>query len=155
MRKKRDYKRNIQPDLKYGSTLIAMLINCLTLAGKKATAEKFVYKALLEIEKILLNSPAAFIETIVNNVIICVELVQKRVGGATYQVPKPLTNQRSISKTIKFLVKMIRSINGKTLNEAVRTVLLDAYNKTGPIYTAYNNLNNAAEANRVNAVYRW
>ena len=58
-------------------------------------------------------------------------------------------------KFIKFLVKNVRSIKGKTLDEAIETILLDAYNKTGSIYSAYINLNNAVEANRVNAVYRW
>jgi small subunit ribosomal protein S7 len=156
MRKKRNYRREIGQDLKYNSNLIGRFINNLMLAGNKSTVEKFIYKALIKVAKTLnSNDIGLMFEKILNNIIISHELRSRRVGGATYQVPKPLENYRSVSRTIKFLVKNVRSIKGKTLDEAIETILLDAYNKTGSIYSAYINLNNAVEANRVNAVYRW
>jgi small subunit ribosomal protein S7 len=156
MRKKKNHQRNIGKDLKYENTNIAKLINNLMLAGNKGTVEKFIYKALIEVAKITgATDISLMFEKIMSNVNVSHELRSRRVGGATYQVPKVLEEYRSISRTIKFLVKNIRKISGKTLDEAIKIVLLDAYNKTGNIYSAYVNLSTEVESNRVNAVYRW
>ena len=156
MRKKRIPQREINKDLKYDNIYIAKFINNLMYAGNKVTIEKFVYKALISVSKNTGNKDIALMfDKIIANVKISYELRSRRVGGATYQVPKVLEEYRALSKTIKFLVKIIRSINGKALDEAISIVLLDAYNKTGNIYSAYTNLSTAVESNRVNAVYRW
>lgn len=156
MRKKKNHQRNIGKDLKYDNANIAKFINNLMLAGNKGTVEKFLYKALIEVAKSTgMTDISLMFEKIMSNVNISHELRSRRVGGATYQVPKVLEDYRSISRTIKFLVKNVRNISGKTLDEAIKIVLLDAYNKTGNIYSAYINLSTAVESNRVNAVYRW
>lgn len=156
MRKKKNHQRNIGKDLKYDNANIAKFINNLMLAGNKGTVEKFLYKALIEVAKNTgMTDISLMFEKIMSNVNISHELRSRRVGGATYQVPKVLEDYRSISRTIKFLVKNVRNISGKTLDEAIKIVLLDAYNKTGNIYSAYINLSTAVESNRVNAVYRW
>lgn len=156
MRKKKNHQRNIGKDLKYESNNIAKLINNLMLAGNKGTIEKFIYKALTEVAKATgATDIHQMFEKIMSNISISHELRSRRVGGATYQVPKVLEDYRSISKTIKFIVKNIRNVTGKSLDEAIKIVLLDAYNKTGNIYSAYMNLSTAVESNRVNAVYRW
>lgn len=156
MRKKKNHQRNIGKDLKYESVNIAKFINNLMLSGNKSTVEKFIYKALTEVAKTTgMTDINSMFEKIMSNIHISHELRSRRVGGATYQVPKVLEDYRATSKTIKFLVKTIRGINGKSLDEAIKNVLLDAYNKTGSIYSAYVNLSTAVESNRVNAVYRW
>lgn len=156
MRKKRNLKRNINGDVKYGSVEIAKFVNNLMLAGNKATIETYFYKAIGEVSQTtgITDIPLLF-EKILANISISHELRSRRVGGATYQVPKILEGYRSLSKTIKLLVKIIRSINGKALDEAIKIVLMDAYNKTGQIFSAYSNLHTAVESNKVNAVYRW
>jgi ribosomal protein S7 len=96
-----------------------------------------------------------FFEKTLANIAISHELRSRRVGGATYQVPKVLEDYRSLSKTLKLIVKVIRGIQGKSLDVAIAIVLTDAYNKTGSIFSAYTNLSTAVESNRVNSVYRW
>lgn len=158
MRKKRIYKKNREVDLKHQSFLINKFMNNIMLGGNKATVEKFTYLALENVAKEL-NMESKDINTIfektLNNVVITHDLRSRRVGGATYQVPKPLDKERMIGKTIKFLVKHIRASKAKSLDESIKNIILDAYKQTGSIYSAYISNNNAIESNRVNSVYRW
>jgi len=156
MRNKKDHRRDICSDAKYQSKELARFINNLMLAGNKATVEKFVYRAIQQVSDLtgMKDIPLLF-EKILANITISHELRSRRVGGATYQVPKLLEDYRSLSKTLKLLVKTIRNVEGKALDEAIKNVFMDAYNKTGAIFAAYTNLGTAVDSNRVNTVYRW
>lgn len=156
MRRKRNHKRDIPGDTRYNNKEMAKFINNLMLAGNKGTVEKFFYEAMNKVSELtnVKDIPLLF-GKIISNVTLAYELRSRRVGGATYQVPKLLEDYRSLSKTIKLLVKTIRNVEGKALNVAIADVFMDAYNKTGGIYVAYTSLTNAVESNKVNTVYRW
>lgn len=155
MRKKRNYERSVVPDVKYGSKELTKMINNLMYQGNKTTIEKFLYKALEKGSSDLKMEPMAFFNKAVENVTIPFELRSRRVGGATYQVPRPLEGKRSFEKTIKLITLKIKEEKAAALDVKILKVLMDAYNKTGAIYHTLNSLINAAEANKVNAVYRW
>lgn len=155
MRKKRNYDRAVVPDVKYGSRELTKMINNLMYEGNKATIEKFIYKALDKGALGLNIEPMVFFAKAVESVTIPFELRSRRVGGATYQVPRPLEGKRSFEKTIKLITTKIKEEKAADLDEKIFKVLMDAYHKTGPIYHTLNSLINAAEANKVNSVYRW
>lgn len=156
MRNKKDHRRDISSDAKYQNKELARFINNLMLAGNKATVEKFVYRAIQQVSDLTgIKDISLLFEKILANITISHELRSRRVGGATYPVPKLLEDYRSLSKTLKLLVKIIRNVEGKALDEAIKNVFMDAYNKTGTIFAAYTNLVTAVDSNRVNTVYRW
>jgi small subunit ribosomal protein S7 len=156
MRKKKNHKRNIIADSKYQSQDLAKFINNLMYAGNKATVEKFTYIAIKKVsEKVGIDDIPLLFTKIISNIMVTHELRSRRVGGATYQVPKLLADYRSLAKTLKLLVDVIRKIKGKSLDEAITTVFFDAYNKTGQVSDKYRKLNTDIESNRVNAVYKW
>ena len=155
MRKKRNYERAIIPDVKYGSTELTKMINNIMYQGNKSTITKFLYKALEEGAIEVNMEPMMFFTRVLENTMIPFELRSRRVGGATYQVPRPLEGKRALGKTIKLLTSKMKEGKSTSLDEKIRDVLLDAFYKRGPIHHSLNTLINAAENNKVNSVYRW
>ena len=81
-------KREILPDPKFGSELLAKFINVLMVDGKKSVAEKIVYQALDIIkEKKNVEDALPIFEEGLDKIKPLVEVKSRRVGGSTYQVP--------------------------------------------------------------------
>ncbi|MEJ1395898.1 MAG: 30S ribosomal protein S7, partial [Candidatus Sedimenticola sp. (ex Thyasira tokunagai)] len=80
-------KREILPDPKFGSQLLAKFINMVMVDGKKSVAERIIYGALERMSEKAGNNPVEMLEKALENVRPMVEVKSRRVGGATYQVP--------------------------------------------------------------------
>ena len=149
-------ERFMRPDTKYNSMLASKFINSLMLDGKKSTAERIFYKALDIVgKKISDQEPIAVFEAALNNVKPEVEVRAKRVGGATYQVPVPVTPKRQLSLAIRWILDTIRKRKGKALHEFLATELIAAYNREGAAITMRENVHKMAEANKAFAHFAW
>ena len=149
-------ERFLKPDEKYNSILVAKFINCIMLQGKKGVAEKTFYKALDVIEeRVQGTTPLEVFEQAVEHVKPEVEVRSKRVGGATYQVPVPVTPKRRLSLAIRWIRVAARKRGGKATYLRLADELINAYNREGAAMTVRDNVHKMAEANKAFAHFAW
>ncbi len=147
----------LRPDPKYGSKVLSRFINCVMEDGKKATAQRIVYAALQLIEDRTKGDPPAIkvFEKAVSNVKPEVEVRSKRVGGATYQVPREVNKRRQQSLAIRWLVDAARAKRGKPMGKSLAEELFDAFNNQGAAVTKKENVHKMAEANSAYSHFAW
>ncbi len=148
-------KREILPDSKYNSELVAKFINNLLLRGKKSLAESILYGAFDIIEKKTKELPVEVFEKAVNNVKPVIEVKSRRVGGSTYQVPTEVRQARRVSLGIKWLIENARKRAGKSMKEKLAAELIDAANSRGASVKKKEDVHKMAEANKAFAHYRF
>ena len=156
MRRRSAVKREVTPDVKYNSKLIAQLINTIMTRGKKATAESIVYDALDIIQSKKADMPAIDVFTqALENVKPKLEVKSRRVGGATYQVPVEVEPERQVALAMRWIVTYSRGRKGKSMTESLAGELLDAFNNTGSSIKKKEDTYKMAQANKAFAHYRW
>jgi len=148
-------KRQLLPDAKYGSLLIALLINKIMYGGKKSIAERVVYGAMDILEDKESKEPLSVMEAAFTNVTPLVEVRPRRVGGATYQVPVEVRQGRNTSLAMRWILKASRSRSGHSMAEKLAAEILDAYKGQGAAVKKREETHKMAEANRAFAHYRW
>ena len=156
MRRRSVVKRELTPDVKYNSELIARLINTIMTRGKKATAESIVYDALDIIQSKKADMPAIDVFTqALENVKPKLEVKSRRVGGATYQVPVEVDPERQVALAMRWIVTYSRGRKGKSMTESLAGELLDAFENTGASVKKKEDTFKMAQANKAFAHYRW
>lgn len=166
-------KREILPDPKHHSELLAKFINVLMVSGKKSTAEKIIYGALSVMsEKIKKtkkddedtadaggNATVANVlrhfEQALDNVRPSVEVRSRRVGGATYQVPVEVRTDRSIALGMRWIVQAARSRGEKGMMLRLAGELMDAFESKGSAAKKREDTHKMAKANQAFAHFRW
>lgn len=149
-------ERFMKPDVRYKSLLVTKFINNFMLDGKKSVAERIFYKAMdIVSEKVQGTEPLEVFETAITNVKPEVEVRAKRVGGATYQVPTPVTTKRQLSLAIRWIRDAVRKRKGKPMYEGLAAELIAAYNREGAAITVRENVHKMAEANKAFAHFAW
>ena len=154
-RRRRAVKRDVLPDPKYGSKLITKFINCMMLKGKKGVSESIFYNAMDLMEVRIKKDPLEVFNQALENVKPIVEVRSRRVGGATYQVPVEIRQDRRQALGIRWLIKNARNRSEKTMHERLAAELMDAYNNTGTSIKKKEDTHKMAEANKAFAHYRW
>jgi small subunit ribosomal protein S7 len=154
-RRHRAEKREILPDPKFGNMVVSKFMNSIMYAGKKSVAETIVYGALDMIEGKTKQNPVGVFEQALENVMPTIEVRSRRVGGATYQVPVEVRNDRRQALGIRWLISAARERNEKTMTERLSAELLDASNNRGNAVKKREDTHRMAEANRAFAHYRW
>jgi len=156
MRGKQAKTKKQLPDSKYGSPVIGRLINKVMQGGRKTLAEKMVYEALEKgAEEVKEKDVVAFIERVVDNVRPSLEIKARRVGGANYSVPVPVSPRRQEALTIRWIVDAARKKSGKSFDQLLMTELINAYNKEGDAIKRKLDTERMAEANKAFAHFRW
>ncbi len=141
--------RDLKPDPKFNSLLVAKFVNSFMLDGKKSKAYKSFYTALDIVEKKVSDvEPLEFFKQVINNVKPLVEVKSKRIGGATYQVPVEVKKKRQQTLAFRWIIQAARGKKGKPLSSRLASELMDAYNKEGTAMTTRQNLHRMAEANK-------
>ena len=148
-------KREIFPDPKYRDEVISKFMNNLMVDGKKSVAEKIVYGAFDNIESKLKTDPVKVFHDAIDNVMPSVEVRSRRVGGATYQVPMEVRQERGIAMALRWLVTFSRARNGKSMAQKLAGELMDAANETGSAVKKREDTHKMAEANKAFAHYRY
>jgi len=154
-RRHRAEKREIIPDPKYGDDVITKFMNSLMFEGKKSSAESIVYGALDRIEQKAKRNGIELFHEALTNVKPAIEVRSRRVGGATYQVPVEVRNDRRQALAIRWIITAARGRNENTMEERLSGELLDAANNRGTAVKKREDTHKMAEANRAFSHYRW
>ena len=154
-RRHRAEKREVLPDPKFANMVVSKFMNSIMHAGKKSVAETIVYGAFDVIEGKTKQNPVTIFQQALDNVMPTIEVRSRRVGGATYQVPVEVRNDRRQALGIRWLIAAARDRNEKTMTERLSGELLDASNNRGNAVKKREDTHRMAEANRAFAHYRW
>ncbi|MDX2266019.1 MAG: 30S ribosomal protein S7 [Hyphomicrobiales bacterium] len=154
-RRHRAEKREIIPDAKYGDLVLTKFMNSLMLDGKKSVAEAIVYGALDRIETRAKRDALQLFHEALGNVKPAVEVRSRRVGGATYQVPVEVRNDRRQALAIRWIIAAARKRNENTMEERLSAELLDAANNRGTAVKKREDTHKMADANKAFSHYRW
>ena len=155
MRKRRAVKRDILPDPIYKSKVVTKLINRIMLDGKKGVAEKILYEAFEEVKTKTGQDPVSVFEKALENIKPQLEVKSKRVGGSNYQVPVEVSETRSQTLGLRWLVNYARLRGGHTMAQNLADEIIDASNGTGNAVKKREDTHRMAEANKAFAHYRW
>jgi small subunit ribosomal protein S7 len=148
-------RRQILPDPRYNSKVVARFINKVMLDGKKSTAERVLYGAFgIIAEKTGRDALDVFTQAL-NNSMPMVEVRPRRVGGATYQVPMEVRPDRRQAVAMRWLINYARARAGRSMEEKLAGELLDAANNLGQTIKKREDTHKMAEANKAFAHYRW
>src|SRR5688572_17648629 len=119
-------KRRILPDPKFGDRLVAKFINDVMEGGKKSTAERIAYGAFDILAEKAQEDPLKVFKKALDNVKPSVEVKSRRVGGATYQVPVEVRQDRRVALAMRWLITYARDRGEKTMVDKLAAELLDA-----------------------------
>ena len=151
-------KREILPDPKFSSRLLAKFINMIMKDGKKSTAETIVYEALdtlvSKLGQPIEKAPEIF-EEVLDKVKPVVEVRSRRVGGATYQIPVEVRQERREALAMRWLIESARSRQEKSMKIKLANELLDASNDRGNAIKKKEDTHKMAEANKAFSHFRW
>ena len=156
MRKKRAKKRILLPDPKFDSITVTRFVNNLMLDGKKNTAFRVFYSALDSVsEKLKEEDSLVVFEKALENVMPHVEVRSRRIGGATFQIPHPIREDRKISLAMKWMILSARKRNEKTMDAKLSAELMAAYKEEGSAYKKKQDTHRMAEANKAFSHFRF
>ena len=148
-------RRELSPDPIYRSVVVTQVVNKVLQRGKRSTAERIVYDALGIVEQKTGAEPVAALKRAVENVKPALEVKSRRVGGATYQVPVEVRNERRQALAIRWIISAARARNENTMVDKLSGELLDAANNRGTAVKKREDTHKMAEANRAFSHYRW
>lgn len=151
--KKAAPKRTLLPDARYGSVLVAKLINVLMKDGQKATARKAIYGALARVEQELKQPAVTVLEQAMKHASPLVEVRAKRVGGATYQVPMEVRPERKQALALRWIITSARSIKAQPIDQKLAGEILAAAKNEGNAIKKRDEMHRMAEANKAFAHY--
>ena len=154
-RRRKAQIRQVLPDPVHNSVVLSKFTNAIMLDGKKAVAESLINKSFINIQSKTGESPLSIFTKAIDNVKPLVEVRSRRVGGATYQVPVEVKNNRSQALAIRWIVNAIRSRKEKSMIEKLSAELMDAASNKGLAIKKREDTHKRAEANKAFAHFRW
>jgi small subunit ribosomal protein S7 len=155
MRRAGAAKREVLPDPKYGSRLVAKFVNIMMIRGKKSTAERIMYDAMTSVEDRSKQEALKMFKTAIDNVKPAVEVKSRRVGGSTYQVPVEVRPDRRTSLAMRWMIGAARRRSERSMADKLAAEMLDAANNRGLAVKKREDTHKMAEANKAFAHYRW
>ena len=148
-------KRDVLADPIYNSKLVTRLINRIMVDGKRGTAQSILYNAFAIVEEKTGKQEMEVFESALDNIMPVLELKQRRVGGANYQVPVEVSQERKLTLGLRWLVNYSRLRNEKTMELRLANEIIDASNGTGGSVKKREDTHKMAEANKAYAHYRF
>jgi len=156
MRRRKAEKRQVIPDIRFNSEIVARLINVVMERGKKSTAQTIVYDAFDIIKQSNSDAdPLEIFNTAMENVKPKLEVKSRRVGGATYQVPLDVPAERQVAVALRWIVSYARARKGIPMAKALANELMDAFNNTGNAVKKKEDVHKMAKANQAFAHFRY
>lgn len=146
----------LQPDPRFGSKLVSKFVNCLMHDGKKSITQRSFYSAMEIIQERQPDvDPLEIFTQAVDNVKPHIEVRSKRVGGATYQVPTPVSTKRQQTLSIRWLLEVIRGKKGRPVDICMADEFIAAWKREGAAMTKRENVHRMADANKAFAHFAW
>ena len=149
------HRIELQPDARYNNVLVTRFVNCLMMQGKKSTAERIFYGAMDIIEKKIGQDGLTTLKAAMTNVKPVLEVKSRRVGGATYQVPVEVRQDRRTALALRWLIQYTRSRPDHTMAERLAAEVIAASKNEGGAVKKREDTHKMAEANKAFAHYRW
>jgi small subunit ribosomal protein S7 len=154
-RRKDVQKRKLNPDPKFGDVVAARFINQLMQRGKKTIAEKVFYGAMDRVAAMTHQEPLKVFKQALDNARPRLEVKSRRVGGATYQVPIEVPQERAFSLAMRWVISFSRNRGEKSMVEKLANEVVDAFGNKGNTIKKRDDTHRMAEANKAFAHYRW
>ncbi|MDD2696865.1 MAG: 30S ribosomal protein S7 [Candidatus Pacebacteria bacterium] len=154
-RRNRKQKKEILPDPIYNNVEVARFITQIMRCGKKTIARKIVYGALDIIKEKTKKEPLEVFQKAIENTTPLLEIKPKRVGGATYQVPREVRADRGTALSMRWIIQVAKSKKGKPMREKLAEEIILASNKEGSAVKKKEDTHRMAEANRAFAHFAW
>ena len=156
MRKGRAKERILTPDPKFNDKVVAKFVNNLMFSGKKSTAYRVFYEAMdMVADKAEEEVALATFHKALKNITPGVEVKSRRVGGATFQIPQPVRQERKDSMAMKWMIMFARKRNGKTMGRKLADEILAAANEEGGAFKKKEDTHRMAEANKAFSHFRF
>jgi small subunit ribosomal protein S7 len=149
------HKFEVQPDARFNNVLVTRFINALMIQGKKSTAERIFYGAVDIIEKKTGGDGLTVVKTALANVKPVLEVKSRRVGGATYQVPVEVRQDRRTALALRWIIQYSRVRPDHSMKERIAAELIAASKNEGGAVKKREDTHKMAEANKAFAHYRW
>jgi small subunit ribosomal protein S7 len=147
-RRKRIFKKNIKPDSKFSNLLVGKFVGYIMKEGKRTTSERIMYDAFDIIHERTKKGGLNTFEQAIKNVAPLVELKSRRVGGANYQVPVPVSGERRTTLAMRWINAAASSKKGKRMAEKLADEFIDASNKVGASMKKREDVHRMADANK-------
>jgi small subunit ribosomal protein S7 len=146
---RRAYKKHkIAPDRVYDDVQVAQFINKVMQSGKKTTAQKIVYGAFDIIKEKTKKEAIEIFRQAIENASPLLEVKPKRIGGATYQVPMEVRQERKLFLAYKWIIDGARAGKGKSMQEKLGQEIMNVANNEGAAMKKKNDMHRMAEANK-------
>ncbi|MEX2347972.1 MAG: 30S ribosomal protein S7 [Balneolaceae bacterium] len=155
MRRKTAEKRDVQPDPIFEDKLVTRFVNNLMRDGKKNVARKIVYQAFEVIEEKTGETGIEIFRNALQNSTPVVEVKSRRVGGATYQVPIEVRQERGTALGMRWLIRAARTRNDKSMSIRLSRELIDASKNEGGAVRKKDEVHRMADANKAFAHFRF
>ncbi|NJD08600.1 MAG: 30S ribosomal protein S7 [Methylococcaceae bacterium] len=154
-RRRTSVRREVNPDPRFGSRMLARFVNMLMVDGKKSVAEAIVYGALDIIQTRSSHDSLELLQKALDNVQPMVEVKSRRVGGATYQVPVEVRPPRRSALAMRWLIDAARKRGEKGMGLRLAGEVMDATENRGAAVKKREDTHKMAEANKAFSHYRW
>ena len=156
MRRKRIARKEIAPDAVYNSRMVQRFINMTMVKGKKTIAEGIIYSAMeVAAQKLSKQNHLEVLQKAVDNVRPLLEVKPRRVGGATYQVPMEVKQERGMTLALRWIRDIARKKKGKPMKDRLADEIVEAHKGQGAAMKKREETHKMAEANKAFAHYRW
>ena len=147
-RRKRQYKREVKPDPKYGNLLVARFINNIMERGKKGAARSVVYKAFDAVSERSKKDPLEVFDAAMKNVAPDLEIKGRRIGGANYQIPYEVRGERKTTLAFRWITEAAKGKKGQPMYKKLAGEILDAANNQGAAIKKKDDQHRMARANK-------
>lgn len=155
MRKRRAEKRIVMPDPKFNDVTVSKFVNNVMYDGKKNTARRLVYDAMEIIETKLKQDPLEVFKKALQNVAPVLEVRSRRVGGATYQVPVDVREERRVALAIRWIKTYAKARRDNSMAQRIAAELMAASKGEGSSVKKREDTHRMAEANKAFAHFKW
>ena len=156
MRRRKAKKIAILPDPKFNDVVVTKFVNNLMYDGKKSLAFKIFYDAIEIIDKKIEDQEGLDVwRKALENVTPSVEVRSRRVGGASFQIPTPVREDRKASLAMKWLIGYARKRNEKTMSGKLASEIIAASKEEGAAYKKKEDTLRMAEANKAFSHFRF
>ncbi len=158
MRKTKPKVRRLLPDPKYKDTMVTMFVNNLMMGGKKNLSFKVFYDSMAIVESKMKEEDKSALEIwkkALENITPGVEVKSRRVGGATFQVPREIRPERKVSISMKNMILYSRKRSGKSMSDKLASEIMAAYKEEGGAFKKKEETHRMAEANKAFAHFRF
>ena len=158
MRKDKSKKRELLPDPKFNNKFVTQFVNNMMVDGKKTIAYQIFYDAIDFVEKRkkdIESAPMDIWKKALENITPQVEVKSRRIGGATFQVPMEIRQDKKIVISMKNMIFFARKRRGKSMAEKLSAEIIDGYNNEGGAFKKKEDTHRMAEANKAFAHFRF